>query len=112
MRQIDVSNYSVRVRGEEGEWTDLPYEVKDSMIEVLLARDQQLSGPGLLKRNDLARKVMAADGVVLLEETEWDELVTAFSTVKGLGRPDVELVRRVLEAQKIEVETKKDESEV
>lgn len=108
MRQIDLSNYSVRVRDEKGMWIDLPYEVKDSIIEMLFARDLQLSGRELLKRDELARKLSAcADGNVLLEEEEWNKLVMAVETVKGLGRPDVELVHRILEAPKIEVEAKK-----
>lgn len=108
MRQIDLSNYSVHVRDEKGEWIDLPYEVKDSITEVLFARDLQLSGRELLKRDDLARKLRdCADSNVLLEEEEWNKLVMAVETIKGLGRPDVELVRRILEAPKIEVEAKK-----
>jgi len=108
MRQIDLSNYTVRVRNEQGEWVDLPYETKDSMIELLFARDLQLSGAELLDRDDLARKIRdCADGHILLEEEEWKKLFTSVNTVKGLGRPDVEFVRRILEAPKVEVEPKK-----
>lgn len=108
MRQINLSNYSVRVRDEKGEWTDLPYETKDSMIELLMARDLQLSGRELLNRDDLARKINdCTDGNILLEEEEWNKLVTTVETIRGLGRPDVELVRRILEAEKVEVEEKK-----
>lgn len=108
MRQIDLSNYTVRVRDEKGEWTDLPYETKDSMIELLFARDLQLSGTELLVRDDLARKIRdCADGHILLEEEEWNKLVISANTIRGLGRPDVELVHRILKAEKVEVEEKK-----
>lgn len=108
MRQIDLSNYSVRVRNPEGEWVDLPYEMKDSLIEVMFARDLQLTGKQLLERDGLARKIKdCTDGKILLEEEEWNKLVTSINTVKGLGRPDVELVHRILEAPKVEVEEKK-----
>lgn len=108
MRKIDLSDYSAHVRDEKGEWTDLPYEVKDSMVEILMARELQLSGRELLSRDDLARKIRnCANSNVLLEEEEWNKIVTAVETVKGLGRTDVEFVRRVLEAEKIEVEAKK-----
>lgn len=108
MRQIDLSNYLVRVRDEKGEWTKLPYEVKDSMTEMLFARDLQLSGPELLTRDDLVRKINGCtDSKVLLEEEEWNKCVRAAETIKGLGRTDVELIRRILKAPKVEVEAKK-----
>lgn len=108
MRQINLSDYSVRLRDEKGEYKDVPYDVKDVMIEILLSRSLGLSGAEILKRDGLAHKIMdCTDGMVLLEEDEWDKFVTAINTVKGLGRDDVELVRRILEAEKIEVEPKK-----
>jgi len=107
MRQIDLSNYSVRVRDEKGEWFDLPYEVKDSIIEMLFARDLQLKARELLDRDDLARKIRdCADGQIILEEEEYNKILAAANTVKGLGRPDVELIRRILEAKRIQVEEK------
>ena len=108
MRQVDLSDYSVRVRDEKGEWTNLPYEVKDSMIELLMARELQLTGREILARDDIARKIRdCTDSHVLLEEEEWSKLIVAIDTIRGLGRPDVELIRRITEAQKIEVEEKK-----
>lgn len=108
MRRIDLSNYSVRVRDDKGKWTGLPYEVKDSMIELLLSRELRLSGRELLDRDDLAKKIRdCPDGSILLEEGEWNKLVQSAETITGLGRPDVELVRRILEAEKVEVEEKK-----
>ncbi len=108
MRQLNLTNYTERVRDEKGDWKELPYEVKDSMIELLFARDLQLSGPDILERDDLARKIRdCADGSILLEEEEWNKLVQSVNTIRGLGRTDVELVRRILKAEKVEVEAKK-----
>jgi len=108
MRRIDVTNYSVRVRGQDGNYTELPYDMKDSMVEALLARDLQLSGTALLESDELARKIMSCtDGSIILEEAEWLKLVHALNTIKGLGRPDVDFVHRIFEAEKVEVEEKK-----
>jgi len=108
MRKIDLTNYSVHVRNEKGEWVDIPYEVKDSLIEVMFSRDLQLSARELLDRDDIARKVRdCTDGQVILEEEEYNKILTAVNTVKGLGRPDVEFVRRILEAPKVEVKERK-----
>ena len=127
MRRMDLSDYTIplRVAGEaleginkarisegkppveEGEFVDFPYEVKDAMIEILLSSDLQLTGRELLERDDIARKIKdCVDGHILLEEEEWNKVVQAVETVKGFGRPDVELVRRVLNAEQIEVEVK------
>lgn len=107
MRQINLSNYSVRVRDEKGEWIDFPYEVKDSIIELLLTRELRLSGRELLDRDDLAKKIRdCPDGSILLEEGDWNKLVQSAETITGLGRPDVELIRRILKAEKVEVQEK------
>lgn len=108
MRQLDLSNYTVHLRNQDGKYVDSPYEVKDSLIELMMARDLQLSGTELLKRNELAQRILnCEDGHILLEEEEWGKLERAINTIKGLSRADVELVRRILEAPKIEVEEKK-----
>lgn len=123
MRRIDLTDYTVSLpntkageerKNEEGSIeieparVDLPYHVKDSLIEVLLARDNQLTGTDLLDRDIIARKVNdCTDGSILLEEDEYNKLVISINTVKGLGRPDVEFVHRILDAPKLEVEEKK-----
>ena len=159
MRQIDLSDYSVRVRNQEEqyllkdgrgpfstiqecldamgvdkadrpshnrwpdlpqqykdqivphEWVEVPYVVKDSLIELMFSRDLHLSGPELLQRDDLARKIMAADGAVLLEEAEWLKLNNATEAITGFGKADVELVRRIIKAEPVEVEEKPAEEE-
>lgn len=95
------------------EWVDMPYEVKPSLIELLFCKDPdgmhpelRLSGIELLARDDLARKVRDSDGVLLLEEVEWGKLKTSAESMTGFGKPDVELIRRVLKAEKVEVEEK------
>ena len=123
MRQIDITDYIVSLpnpkAGEECKdgsvepaVVDLPYHVKESVVELLFARDNRLSGTELLARDKLAHKINdCPDGSVLLEEDEWNKLVTAINTVTGLGRTDVELVHRILEAEKVEVEVKPKEGQ-
>lgn len=120
MRRLDISDYTVDVlnpkagdkRGdgsEEPETLDIPYDVKRSLVEMLLSRQLELSATALLERDEIARKILrCTDGFVLLEDEEYDKLVSAVNTVKGLGRQDVPLMRRILEETKqIEVEEKK-----
>lgn len=95
------------------ELVEIPYEVKNSLIELLFSKDPdgrhpelRLSGIELLERDDLARKVKDCDGVLLLEEPEWLKLKTTAESTTGFGRPDVELIRRIMNAEEVEVEEK------
>jgi len=119
MRQLDMTDYTVSLpnpkAGEEHKdgkvepaMVDVPYRFKESMIEILFARDNQLNGMEILERDKLAHKIYdCSDGSILLEEEEWHKFYNALEAVKGLGRVDVEFCRRILEAEKIEVEAKK-----
>jgi len=88
------------------EVVEMPYEVKPSLIELMFSRELHLSGIELLERDDLARKVKDCDGVLLLEETDWQKLKTSAESTTGFSRPDVELIRRILNAEEVEVEEK------
>lgn len=120
MRRLDISDYTVEMlnpkAGEkrddesiEPETLDIPYDVKRSLAEILLSKQLELTARQLLERDEIARKILhCTDGFVLLEEEEYDKLVNAVNSIKGLGRPDVQLMRRILEeTEQIEVEEKK-----
>lgn len=103
MRGIDCRDYTLTVPTPQGEQSQ-PYAVAESIAFVLLSPQLQLNGPELLKAQKVAEKVMAAkEGDLLLEEAEWERAVKALQTVTGLGRNDVEMVRRVLEAPEVPV---------
>lgn len=123
MRQIDITDYTVSLpnpkAGEERKdgsvepaMVDIPYLFKQSMIEILFARDNELNGMEIIERDKLAHKIYdCSDGTILLEEEEWGKFYSALEKVKGLGRTDVEFVRRILEAEKVEVEAKPKEEQ-
>lgn len=111
MRRLELSDYTVTLRNEAGELEDLTYPVKDSLVELLLARSLQIAGRELIIRDDIARKILAADGVILLEEEEYQRLVTSAEVVTGQGRTDVGLIRRIFDAPEVEVEEKKPAAE-
>jgi len=107
MRKINFQDYNVTVQTPEGEKRQIPYEVKDSMISLLFHPDLKLGGVELLKQNELAGKILNAEpGDLLLEEAEYNKLTQAINVIKGYGRNEVELVRRILEAPEVEVEAK------
>ena len=93
------------------EFIQVPYSVKDSLIELLLAKNLELNGRELIERDKIGSKILAcSDGQILLEEEEWNKMVRSAENVKGLGRADVVLIRRIFEAEQVEVEEKKEET--
>jgi predicted glycosyltransferase involved in capsule biosynthesis len=99
MRKFDVTEYEVTMADGQ----TLPYRVKDSAITILFNPERKLTALELLKTNKLAEQIMDAKGSILLEEAEYAQLKGACETVRGYGKEDIELVRRVLEAQEIDV---------
>lgn len=107
MRKLDLTNYFlVNPQAEAGAEPD-EYDVRFTLGEVLLAADQNVTGSQLLANHDLFRKLRDhPELIILLEEPEWARLVLAFETVTGFSKNDVQLVRRVLEAEEVEVQEK------
>lgn len=113
MRKIELQNYLVGMRNLEGEKEPKPYDVKGSLVSCLLHPALKLTGRELLLRGKLATRIEEAEivegnGHILVEEEEYRKLRQAFETIEGFTKSDMELVRRVLEAEEIEVK----ESEV
>jgi hypothetical protein len=108
MRKIDVRNYMVQMRNAEGNLGPKPYNVKDSMVNCLLHPSLQLTGRELLLRDKLATRIeeteiIKGNGQILIEEEDYRKLRQAFEKIEGFTKSDMELVRRVLEAEEIEV---------
>lgn len=88
----------------------LTYNVRDSIIEVMMSSELRLEARELLERQNIALKIMACpDGEVLLEDAEYVKISSAFEGTTGFSRNDVELVRRIFEAPEVEVEEVKPE---
>jgi len=108
MRRINIEPYMETIRdATTGEDTELPYDVKTTMIELLLARDLALSASEALARQPLVCMIRdSADGFILLEEADYKKLKDAIDTVKGWSRTDFEFLNRVVNAPEVEVEEK------
>ena len=116
MRKIELQNYMVKMPTADGNFEPKPYNVKESMVSCLLHPALKLTGRELLLRNKLATRIEEAEivegnGHILVEEEDYRKLRQAFETIEGFTKSDMELVRRVLEAEEIEVrEEKKSET--
>ena len=107
MKKLVISNYKVKARNEKDEIVDVPYNVKESVVSILFHPSLQLEAMDLLEQNKLANKINdAKDGFVLLEDAEYEKVLKAANTFKGFSKNDVELVRRILEAEQVNVKEK------
>jgi len=102
VRRIDLTDYETEVLTEDGIKT-IPYNVKESIDLAMYHPDLKLGWRELFENDRVAQKIKSANGSVLLEESEYTSIKRVFETIQGFRKQDLELVRRVLEAPKVEV---------
>jgi hypothetical protein len=108
MREIDLTPYKVMVsrKTETGEIITEPtdYDIKASITGILFLPDLKISGREAVKRDRLCEKIEAAEGSILLEESDWKKIADAVEALPAVGRNDVKFVERVLEAPVVTVD--------
>lgn len=108
MRKIDVRSYKVALAKPDGTKYEDDFIVKESLCICLLHPALQLNGLELLNRAPIKDKIEGATDFVLLEEEEYTKLKTAIETITGFSSNELEMVNRVLNAEEIKVEEKKE----
>lgn len=104
MKKILISDYAISQDGK-----DLSYPMREALAEVLFHPNLKIVALDLLKRDDLARKIQSYDSDdLLLEEAEYALVKAAVDKVDSFTRNDVEFVKRVLDAETVEVVEKCD----
>ena len=107
MRKLNLKNYEVtqKVKGGDGFPIDInvPFNVKDSVINVLFLPALKLMGAALVRQNILAMKIEQAGDEVMLEEEEYGRVKAAVELYPAQSRVDVEFVDRILN-QTLEIE--------
>lgn len=113
MRKLNLKDYTVKVKTPDpmkpgGEIdAEIPYPFMTSLLNLLFIPALQLNGAELVKQNVLAMKLeQCKEDEILLEDEEYNRVKKAIDTFKGFGRNDVEIVRRINEAEVVEVEEK------
>jgi hypothetical protein len=111
MRKLKLDNYNVIHKVPDnmnpGKLIEiqLPYAVKDSILNLMFIKELQLTSAELVRQNMLAMKIESCkDSDILLEEEEWNRIKKAVNTFKGFARDDIELVARILDAEEIKKE--------
>ncbi len=101
MRRLNLENYQVTekvrnpVTGGVQEFT-LPYNVKDSILNILFLPSLKLQGAMLVKQNVLAMKIEQAGAEIMLEEEEYQRVLAAANAYQAQSRADVQLIDRIL----------------
>jgi len=103
MRKLDLKKYTVSVRDANGVNKTIPYDFKESLIQLMFHPELKLSGKALLETNLLAEKILKTDKEILLEEADYNKIKSAVNNFKGFSKNEVELVKRVLECPEIKV---------
>jgi len=99
MKKILVTDYVVSFNGQ-----DQRYPMGEALAEVIFHPALKIVALDLLKRDDLARKILACETPdLLLEESEYALVKDAVEKVDTYTRNDVEFVRRVMNAETVEV---------
>ena len=106
MRKIDVRNYTVTLGTADGQEITEDFKVKESLEICLFHPQLNIDGREMMKRRKVLHKIEEAEDFLLLEDDEWQKLKSAFETIKGMSKNELELVERVLEAEEIEVKEK------
>jgi len=100
MRKLNLRSYEIteKVMGGSGELIEVtaPYNVKDSVINVMFMPAVGLQGVELVRQNKLAMKIEECEDEVLLEEDEYQRVKTAVELFKSPSRAHVQFVDRIL----------------
>lgn len=106
MKKINLSAFTVKMRTPDGTEKDINYGIKESIIDMLYNPALKLNSINLLKQEILAKKVLESGDDLLLEEEEYSKLSHALSVIEGLGKNDIEMVHRIVDAPDVAVEVK------
>lgn len=112
VKKINVKDYIIQMPNADGTKRGVPYDVVSSIENVVLATGQmttqRLTMPQLLEASRVCEKIKAAqkEGFVLLENAEFNIVKKGFDAFSGFGLNEVELCKRIAEAEDVEVEVK------
>lgn len=112
VKKINLKDYEIEVPSPKG-MIKQSYGVMQSIENIVCASgqmtSQRLSPSELLARNRLMIKmrVETKKGIVLVSQEDYKIIKAAFDAFSGVGLHEVELCKRVLEAEDVEVKEEK-----
>ena len=100
MRKIDITPYDATII-ENGVSSIKPYEITLALINLMFSPELGLSARGFVEQDGIASKIERSGPELILEDREYKRLYKAVESFRGYNRNDVELIRRVMNAEKI-----------
>lgn len=95
--------FTVKVRDSNGKEQDVKYGLKESLVEVLFQPALKLNMYSVLKQEEIAKMIIDSGDELLLEDADYNAVKNALEKIEGLGRKDVEMVRRIKDAEQIKI---------
>jgi len=84
------------------------FDVKGSLAAILFNPTLQLKPQEGFEAHDLAKKIRAADGHVILDSRERGMVTRAYEALRGVTENQIEFLRRISEAEEVTMEEAKD----
>lgn len=106
--KIIVSSYEIEVAGLDGNLKKMPYDVRTSMGDLILAPQLKLNGTALMRNWKIAEKIMnCKEEYILLTQEEYLILKNSTEEIDVFSKNDVQLIQRIQNAEEIDVDEKK-----
>lgn len=114
MKKIDIRDYNIEIPTPEG-MKEIPYGVVVSIENVVLATgqmtSQRLSMVQTLAVARIIEKIKAQEKkgkkFALLEDADFNKIKASFEAFSGFGKNEVELCKRIANAETVEVKESK-----
>lgn len=103
MWRLDTTPYGVVVQAE-GKPKLVDYDVKRSLATILFNSELKLTAQQAFEAKDLADRITRSDGSVLVDRQDLARLKAAYEAVRSPTMDDLELLRRIRDIPKVEVE--------
>jgi len=94
MRKIDLTPYI---------FNESTFDMKVATVNLLFNPELNHSARDLILQDKLATKIETAEGMILLEESDYTRVKTAVESYTRYGRGDAEFVSRILDAEEVNV---------
>jgi hypothetical protein len=103
MKKISLAGHIVEEVGVSGQPEKIEYPFNANLIEMLFNPQLKLQAKDIIEREPIYKKIKKAKDFVLLEDAEYNLLKHAIENTKGLRLMDIEMVKRVQNAEDYEV---------
>ena len=103
MWRLDMTGYEVTVETPDGP-SKGTFDVKGSLEQMLFNTRLQLEIPEAFKALDLIERIKAAEVHILLDKDDHARLMRAYGALRAPHINAMELLRRIRDAERVEVE--------